>query len=747
MKIHTAKSYAALVKRTLLAAALSLALIAPHARAQDAEPDHYVDVRIIPQTDTVKPGETIDLAIEYVIYPHWHLYWKNPGDSGIPIKNTWTLPEGAEIADIQWPLPEKILVEPLANYGYKDKVTLLQTLKLPETLPAGPLTLSAKVDMLVCNDVCIPETANVQTTLNGGEAEPSDNRAVIDAAKALMPALLAGPHTFTQEDGKLVTTFKPENADLLKDIRLETAEFFPAEWGVINHFPAPENALTPEGVLTIRQERSDTKLETLKTLAGVLTWKDAQGTYTGYAVEAAPVGIAPAQSQTNVQAEKSADQAPQAPVKPELNTYAAALFFAFLGGLILNLMPCVFPVISMKALSLAKLSGKEKKEARAHGLSYTAGVILSFMVIGMMLVFLKSAGSAIGWGFQLQSPVVVGALAYVLFLVGLNLMGFFEIGSGLGNIGSKLTNKHSLAGSFFTGTLATIVATPCMAPFMAAALGYALVQSAAVALSIFIALGFGLAFPYLFLCYVPAARKFLPKPGAWMNTFKQFLAFPMFAFSIWLVSILAQQAGPEGVFMVLLGMMFLAMAVWLSHFKKLCSCGIMARTPLLICLFLSLLSLYAIAHIPTANAVQTAQGTFGETFSPEKLSSLLEGKDPVFVEMTAAWCITCKVNHRLAIDIDSTRKAFKDANVQYLIGDWTNYDKDITAYLEQFGRNGVPVYVFYGAPDQTTGKRPDPVLLPQILTPGIMHETVMKQREKAILTDGPTREMMSIHEQ
>lgn len=726
MKINTAKSFAALVKRTLLAAALIVIFVAPQARAQDDEPDHYVDVRIIPQTDSVKPGETIDLAIEYVIYPHWHLYWKNPGDSGIPIKNTWTLPEGAEIGDIQWPLPEKILVEPLANYGYKDKVTLLQTLKLPETLPTGPLTLSAKVDMLVCNDVCIPETANVQTTLNGGAAEPADNRAVIEAARALMPALLPGSHTFTQENGKLVTTFKPENADLLQDIQLETAEFFPVEWGVINHFPKPENTLTPESVLTIKQERSDTKLETLKTLAGVLTWKDAQGTYKGYAVEAAPVGIAPAQSQTNVQAEKSADQAPQAPVKPELNTYAAALFFAFLGGLILNLMPCVFPVISMKALSLAKLSGKEKKEARAHGLSYTAGVILSFMVIGMMLVFLKSAGSAIGWGFQLQSPVVVATLAYVLFLVGLNLMGFFEIGSGLGNIGSKLTNKHSLAGSFFTGTLATIVATPCMAPFMAAALGYALVQSAAVALSIFIALGFGLAFPYLFLCYVPAARKFLPKPGAWMNTFKQFLAFPMFAFSIWLVSILAQQAGPEAVFMVLLGMMFLSMAVWLSHFKKLCSCGIMARTPLLICLFLSLLSLYAVAHIPTANAVQTAQGGFGETYSPGKLSSLLEGKDPVFVEMTAAWCITCKVNHRLAIDINSTRKAFKDANVQYLIGDWTNYDKDITAYLEQFGRNGVPVYVFYGAPDQATGKRPEPVLLPQILTPGIIYEAVQK---------------------
>lgn len=745
MTIHTASRIASSLKSALLLAALSIAFIAPQARAQETEPDHYVDVRIIPQTDTVKPGQTIDLAIEYVIYPHWHLYWKNPGDSGIPIKNTWTLPEGAEIGEIEWPLPEKILVEPLANYGYKDKVTLLQTLKLPETLPGGPLTLSAKVDMLACKDVCIPETANVQTTLNGGGAEASDNTPIIEAARTLMPAPLSGTHGFTEENGKLVTTFKPENPDLLQDIQVETAEFFPAEWGVINHFPVPENTLAPDGTLTMRQKRSDTKLETIKILGGVLTWKDKQGAYKGYSIEAAPVGITPAQIPANVQAESPADQSQQtsAKLKPELTTYTAALLFAFLGGLILNLMPCVFPVISMKALSLAKLSGKEKKEARAHGLSYTAGVILSFMLIGMMLVFLKSAGSAIGWGFQLQNPVVVATLAYVLFLVGLNLMGFFEIGSGLGNIGSKLTNKHSLAGSFFTGTLATIVATPCMAPFMAAALGYALVQSPFVALSIFIALGFGLAFPYLLLCYIPAARKFLPKPGAWMNTFKQLLAFPMFAFAIWLVSILAQQAGPEGVFMVLLGMLFLSMAVWLSHFKKLCSCGIMARTPLLICVFLSLLSLYAVAHIPTAGAVQTAEGAFGETYSPGKLSSLLEGKDPVFVEMTAAWCITCKVNHRLAIDIDSTRKAFKDANVQYLIGDWTNYDKEITAYLEQFGRNGVPVYVFYGPPDET-GKRPEPELLPQILTPGIMHETVQKGK---LIATPLSREMISINPQ
>jgi thiol:disulfide interchange protein/DsbC/DsbD-like thiol-disulfide interchange protein len=703
-----------------------------HAENPGGEPDHYVDVRILAEKNTVEAGSTITLAIEHTIYPHWHLYWSNPGDSGLPIRIKWTLPEGFEMGEIIWPVPSKIFVEPLANYGYHEKVTLLQNLTVPQTLPEGIQTLHAKIDMLVCNDVCIPETAEIELKLNDPAEASQDNTAIINAAKEKMPPELAGTFTFSEADKKLVMRLTPEDTSFLQDVQIETAEFFPEEWGILNHFPQPETKLE-DGTITIHHPRGDIAIDKLEKLKGLLTFKNKQGIYHGYALTAQPENskqgaAAPVTSDGSKQVQNSATPSN---AKPEISSFTTALFFAFLGGLILNLMPCVFPIISMKALSLAKLSGKEKAEARLHGLSYTAGVIASFIIVGMMLVFLKTAGSSIGWGFQLQNPVVVAALAYILFLVGLNLMGFFEIGMGLGNIGSQLTNKHSMAGSFFTGTLATVVATPCMAPFMAAALGYALVQSAGVALSIFIALGFGLAFPYLLLCYIPAAQKLLPRPGAWMKTFKQFLAFPMFGFSIWLISILAQQAGPEGVFLTLLGMLFLSMAVWLTHFKKpLCSCGIMSRTPLLICLALPLMSLMAVAEIPTAGAVPLTEGSFGETYSPAKLAALLETQDPVFVEMTAAWCITCKVNHRLAIDIDSTHKAFKEANVQYLIGDWTNYDKEITAYLESFGRSGVPVYVFYGAPDHT-GKRPEPVLLPQLLTPGIVHEAVQKGKKVA----------------
>lgn len=695
--------------------------------AESPEPDHYVDVRILPEHDPVKAGDTVTLAIEHTIYPHWHLYWINPGDSGLPIRIKWTLPEGFEIGDIIWPVPDKIFVDPLANYGYQNHVTLLQKLKVPDTLPEGSQTLHAKIDMLVCKDICVPETAELDLTLNNPAQPQTDNGNLIKEAQEKLPLPLQGTFTFGENEKKLVMRLKPEDPSFLQNVQLETAEFFPEEWGLINHFPQPRTAIE-DGTLVIRHERGDVPVDKLESLKGLLTFKDKQGIYQGYSLTAAPEKIKESAAPPAISGNPSMQSAggTKTAHHTEISSYSTALFFAFLGGLILNLMPCVFPIISMKALSLAKLSGKEQKEARAHGLSYTAGVIISFMVVGMMLVFLKTAGSAIGWGFQLQNPVVVATLAYLLFLVGLNLMGFFEIGASLGNLGNNLTNRHSMLGSFFTGTLATVVATPCMAPFMATALGYALVQSASVALSIFIALGFGLAFPYLLLCYIPAAQKILPRPGKWMNTFKQFLAFPMFGFSIWLVSILAQQSGPEGVLMTLLGMLFLSMAIWLAHFKPFCSCGIMSRTPLLICLILPVLSLYSLAEIPTANASQIAGESFGKAYSSSKLASALESKDPVFVEMTAAWCITCKVNHRLAIDIQSTRKAFSEQNVQYLVGDWTNYDKEITSYLDSFGRSGVPIYVFYGAPDTVTGKRPDPVVLPQLLTPGIVHATITR---------------------
>ncbi|MEM6781925.1 MAG: thioredoxin family protein, partial [Pseudomonadota bacterium] len=326
------------------------------------------------------------------------------------------------------------------------------------------------------------------------------------------------------------------------------------------------------------------------------------------------------------------------------------------------------------------------------------------------------AGAQIGWGFQLQNPIVVGGLAYLLFIIGLNLMGYFEFGQGMGNVGNKLTQGNGLGSSFFTGILATLVATPCTAPFMAGAIGFALTQPAIVNLAVFAALGLGLALPYLALSFAPALQKVMPKPGAWMNTFKQALAFPMFAGAIWLVWVISKQAGPTGVLQILTGMGVIGFGIWLWGVTK--SKAAKAFTLLLFAISAFMLVMPTAQMVDSA-AVSEEAKEFGEVFTPETLNTLLaESDDPVFVEMTAAWCITCKVNHATSINIPSTKKAFAENNVQYLIGDWTNQDPEITKFLNSFGRNGVPIYVYYAARNAQTGQRPEAQVLPQILTPG-----------------------------
>jgi len=394
----------------------------------------------------------------------------------------------------------------------------------------------------------------------------------------------------------------------------------------------------------------------------------------------------------------------------------------------LNLMPCVFPVLSMKALSLVKLKDKEIAKARINGIAYTLGILACFALIAGVLLVLKASGSQVGWGFQLQHPAIILFLAYLFFTLGLNLIGFFEIDFGLSNMGQSLTRKTGMTGSFFTGVLATLVATPCTAPFMGVAMGYALTQPALISMLIFLALGFGLAFPYLALTFSPALRHILPRPGAWMETFRQVLAFPMFASACWLVWVLSQQINHMGQLMALFGMVGIAFGVWLLK-RRPAHKGL--RLTLLVLVFLSFgFALSNFFTMRTQDAQQTVQSgeENWETFSRAKLDDLLKGNESVFVNMTAAWCITCKVNEKVALNIDSTRALFAKYNVRYLKGDWTNQNPEITNYLEEYGRSGVPIYVFYG-PRMESGARPEPVLLPQILTPGIVEETITPKGE------------------
>ncbi|MCC7304697.1 MAG: thioredoxin family protein [Alphaproteobacteria bacterium] len=675
---------------------LIVLFLALPAQAEEPRPQpHHVMIRLVPERSVIQPGGEIRIAIEQSIDEGWHTYWKNPGDSGTAPRVTWTLPEGFSTGDLQWPVPHKITAANLTNYGYEKSAILLQTLKAPAALPDGPLTLKADIEILVCKEECIPEYGTYELTLNDPAAEPEDNTNYFHNAEGHLPGTSKTEANYSEtENGYLLIRWPVQSGGF------EKAEFIPEDWGLVQN-AAPQDVSIEEGMVLIKQKRGEKPLSSFGTINGLLAVK-TDGHYSGVAFTA---------QKNTVHTDYI--------ISVEFG-FLKMLLFALLGGIILNLMPCVFPVLSIKALSLVKSAEKHPEAAKIHGLAYTAGVVLSFIAIAALLIALRATGEQIGWGFQLQNPVVVTLLAYLLFIIGLNLSGVFEVPALLGNLGGNLAKGEGFRASFFTGVLATLVATPCTAPFMAAAIGAALLLPAAASLLIFAALGFGLALPYLLLCFVPALRKILPRPGKWMETFKQFLAFPMYASAAWLVWVLSQQAGPMGVFGALMGLVLIAFGIWLLGFapkKKLWNWKLK---------LLALLSiLAALALLPAAHMEEVKQQeapVFGEAWTPEKLQELLEGDDPVFVEMTAAWCITCKINHAAAIDIAATRELFSRNKVHYLIGDWTSQDAGITKYLNSFGRNGVPLYIYY-APGKGGG-RPEPVILPQILTPGIVKETV-----------------------
>ena len=688
--------------------ALFCAVSPVFAQGEDVSEGPYVKLRVLPERGVIAAGEDMWIGLEQSIAPEWHTYWKNPGDSGAAPVIEWVLPAGFEISPIVWPVPHKLPYGPLLNYGYTDHVILLQKLSAPDTLPEGPLTLTAHANILVCQEECIPEASTHEIQLNGPESAAENNSAYLQDATHELPIEAGWSPAYHEEDGNFILTIPASENELFRAADLSSFEFFPENWGMVDNAAMPVIG-AEKGAIIIKQARGEQPLSAVKDVKGILTYENADGKRRALEFTAQEKG--------------AAIQAAPVEISGGIIGLLRALALAVLGGLVLNLMPCVFPVLSIKALSLVKISEKDPKLARLHGIAYTAGILISFVGIAALLIALKSGGAAIGWGFQLQNPAVATLLAYLLFIIGLNLAGFFDIGGHLGSIGNKLTQGEALPASFFTGVLATLVATPCTAPFMAAAIGYALVQPPVIALIIFAALGFGLALPYLLLSFIPALRRFLPKPGAWMEIFRQALAFPMFASAAWLVWVVTEQVGSMGLLGVLMGMVAIALGIWLlSHQPKT------RRWQIAVIILSALSFLIALGFLPSGERAPQQKTTealsMGEEYTPEKLAQLLEGDKPVFVEMTAAWCLTCKVNHAAAIDVDSTRKLFKDLNVQYLVGDWTNQNPQITEYLNSYGRNGVPIYVYYGPRDPDTGDRPEPVVLPQVLTPGIVQDHV-----------------------
>ena len=679
------------------------------------EPDNYVSVAAYTNQENVTGDDVVRLAIEQSIYPKWHTYWLNPGDSGLATSVEWDLPAGYSVSELEWPTPKKIPYGELTNYGYEDTATLLQNLSVPGNVGTDPITLHGKVNVLVCHDICIPETHDVSITLN---SDISYNLSKIQAAELNLPTLLNQEARYHEKENNFILSILPDEITDLSFI-------VPQNWGLIDNNAEATMEKTKDG-FDIIQKRGERVLSEINEFPFVLVSKQDNKSYHIVATPNPDITVAPAsltKDFNSASADTNATTATETASKSNIS-FGKAIIFALLGGLVLNLMPCVFPVLSMKALSLVQLGDKEEGKAKLYGLSYTAGILLSFAIIAGILIGLKAAGAQIGWGFQLQNPIVISLLAYLVFVIGLSLYGFVELTGRFTSAGQNLANKSGNKGAFFTGVLATLVATPCTAPFMGAAMGYALTQGAFTSMIVFLTLGFGLALPYLALCYIPTLRTKLPKPGAWMETFRQFLSFPMFLTAAYLIWVLSQQAGTASVLIILSAMVALVFAIWL--WRVIPKQGVMKLISL--ALLISSLLFVIIAPLMLTSQTTVSTGTTSESikevFSQEKLDTLLEGDEAIFTEMTAAWCITCKINERVAIKKQSVQNLFVEKNIRYLQGDWTKKNAEITQYLSTFNRQGVPLYVYYGARDNVSGQRPEPILLPQLLTPNIIKTVI-----------------------
>ena len=690
--------------------AAGLALLAAAAAAAPVKTDH-VEAELVAERAAIAPGQTVTVALVQRIIPHWHTYWLNPGESGLPTEIAWTLPEGWAAGPIQWPTPQRIPVGPLVNYGYEDLAVLLVDVTAPAGAKAGMAHLKAEANWLVCEEICVPETVTLALDLGIAAAPAAASSAeFFTQARAALPQASPFAAQFRSAAGAASLSLALPNAEQAK---VTEAYFFPEADGVVEASAPQEMSRDKDGLhLAFKPARAEVPAAPVRGIVQLTELVNGEPQLHAFAVAADIVPGAPVTAGGAVAA--APDLAPE-----NGTTIAQAIFLALLGGLILNLMPCVFPVLSMKAMALVSHRGDN---ARMHGLSYAAGVLVTFALIGGALLAVRASGAAVGWGFQLQNPVIVAGLAYVLFALGLSMSGVFEVTGSFTGMGQSLAARGGASGSFFTGALAVLVATPCTAPFMGVALGFALVQPPLVALSVFLALGFGLALPFLILTLSPALLHHLPRPGPWMERLKQVLAFPLYGSAAWLVWVLSIQAGPAAVAAVLAGLVLIGFAAWLYGTTRL-SAGSWRLTGSSLAA-VALVAALGLAWLPD-NAAPASQAagksalieTGQEKFSEARVAELTGQGKPVFVNLTAAWCITCLVNERVALSTDPVKAAFAAKGIFYLKGDWTNRDAEITAVLQRFGRSGVPLYVLY-AP----GKEPQ--ILPQVLTPGLVLDAV-----------------------
>ena len=630
----------------------------------------------------VAEGKLLWLGLKIEHQPHWHTYWKNPGDSGLPTTLSWTLPAGVTAGDIQWPTPGRLPIGPLMNYGYEGTLLLPVAVAVPAGFKAGTLDVTLRAEWLVCKDVCIPEGGEFALRLPT-QAATAGQGALFERTRAALPQAAPGARATAAVEGPSLVV---QVAGLPAAWQGQALGFLPETPGVIQNAAAPQ-AEWKDGLWTARVALDPQRSESPAGMPVVLT---RDGLPAGLQVQVAvvtpwpPVASAPPPALGDAQVRPAAGG----------GGLLLALLLALAGGALLNLMPCVFPVLSLKVLGFAG-HADDRRALLAGGLAYTAGVVLSFVALAGLLLALRAGGEQLGWGFQLQSPAVVATLAALFTLIGLNLAGVFEFGSVLPSSWAAARARHPVVDAFLTGVLAVAVASPCTAPFMGASLGAAVALPAAQALLVFATLGLGMALPYLLASAWPAVARLLPRPGVWMAHFKTLMAFPMFATVVWLVWVLGVQVGVDGVAALLAVLLALAFAAWALGSASLGPRARVGFGTAAVALLLAVLAWAQPAWRQEAATPAPAAGATWQPWSPERVAQAQAAGQPVFVDFTAAWCVTCQFNKRTTLASAEVQAAFEARRVLLLRADWTKRDAAITAELGRLGRSGVPVYALY----------------------------------------------------
>lgn len=662
-------------------------------------------VEMIPQFKTVNNGQSFWVGFSFKPDEDWHIYWRNPGDSGLAPKIEWQLPEGFQSGEVKWPQPNKIEAAPLISFGYHEEVFIPIEIKSPPiTENISELQLSTKVSWLACKVECIPGVTHFNIKLPITKTPPELNQTYFEnynRFKQLYPVKdVLDAFSIQQKESGFIIRYKP--SQFIEGI--DAIQFFPYDENIVDYVESPKFKIVNRSYEITIKESPHFQVGKSDRFRGIFAFQKKDFG------QISPVEIDLLFKSNFV------------PIIMEKNftgnimmDIPLAVFFAFLGGLILNLMPCVLPVLTIKVLNLVEKSRSDQSKLFNHGVQFTMGIIVSFWFLAAMMIILRLAGNQIGWGFQFQSPFFVVSMAILFFMLALNLFGLFEIGTGL-------TRFKSTDFAFFNGVLATVVATPCTAPFMGAAIGFALSKSPAYTFLIFTAMGMGMAFPYLMLSRFPALLKFVPKPGPWMIFMKQLFGFVMLAVVIWLSWVISIQRSSEAVIILMIGLFLLALGAWLHAIGKKTK-GIIILS--FIIYFLGFYSSFQAARRPsiqsTVEESNKEKGINWEKFDPIRYEQYLADNKPVFLDFTAAWCLSCQVNEQTVFHNQKIIDRFNEMGIIPIKADWTNHDPEITEALNSFGKNSIPLYVFF-----PQGNHSRPVILPEIITPAIVLSIIDK---------------------